>query len=158
MGAIFAEQQIYRIDHYLGKETVQNLIALRFGNTLFEPLWRRGRIRHVQITIAEQLGVEGRGSSTSRPARCATWCRTTCCNSLCILAMEPPASSDPDAVRDEKLKVLRALRPIDRAAMYRHKTCGGSTARAPSMASRFRATCDEARRSPRTAPPRHLLR
>ena len=61
VGAIFAEQQIYRIDHYLGKETVQNLIALRFGNTLFEPLWRRGRIRHVQITIAEQLGVEGRG-------------------------------------------------------------------------------------------------
>jgi glucose-6-phosphate 1-dehydrogenase len=112
VGAIFAEQQIYRIDHYLGKETVQNLIALRFGNTLFEPLWRRGRIRHVQITIAEQLGVEGRGQFYEHTGALRDMVQNHLLQLVCILAMEPPASSDPDAVRDEKLKVLRALRPI----------------------------------------------
>jgi glucose-6-phosphate 1-dehydrogenase len=112
VGAIFAEQQIYRIDHYLGKETVQNLIALRFGNTLFEPLWRRGRIRHVQITVAEQLGVEGRGQFYDQTGALRDMVQSHLLQLVCILAMEPPASSDPDAVRDEKLKVLRALRPI----------------------------------------------
>ncbi len=112
VGAIFAEQQIYRIDHYLGKETVQNLIALRFGNTLFEPLWRRGRIRHVQITIAEQLGVEGRGQFYEHTGALRDMVQNHLLQLVCILAMEPPTSSDPDAVRDEKLKVLRALRPI----------------------------------------------
>jgi glucose-6-phosphate 1-dehydrogenase len=112
VGSIFAEQQIYRIDHYLGKETVQNLIALRFGNTLFEPLWRRGRIRHVQITIAEQLGVEGRGQFYDQTGALRDMVQNHLLQLVCILAMEPPASSDPDAVRDEKLKVLRALRPI----------------------------------------------
>ena len=77
----FSEQQIFRIDHYLGKEPVQNLLALRFGNALFEPLWRRGRIRHVQITVGRAPRRRGaRRSSTMRPARCATWCRTTCCS------------------------------------------------------------------------------
>ena len=81
VGSIFSEKQIYRIDHYLGKEAVQNLLALRFGNALFEPLWRRGRIVHVQITVGEELGVEGRGAVLRhRPARCATWCRTICCS------------------------------------------------------------------------------
>ena len=112
VGAIFAEQQIYRIDHYLGKETVQNLIAIRFGNTLFEPLWRRGSIRHVQITIAEQLGVEGRGQFYEHTGALRDMVQNHLLQLVCILAMEPPASSDPDAVRDEKLKVLRALRPI----------------------------------------------
>ena len=112
VGSIFAEQQIYRIDHYLGKETVQNLIALRFGNTLFEPLWRRGRIRHVQITVAEQLGVEGRGQFYDQTGALRDMVQSHLLQLVCILAMEPPASSDPDAVRDEKLKVLRALRPI----------------------------------------------
>ena len=112
VGAIFSEQQIYRIDHYLGKETVQNLIALRFGNTLFEPLWRRGRIRHVQITIAEQLGVEGRGQFYEHTGALRDMVQSHLLQLVCILAMEPPTSSDPDAVRDEKLKVLRALRPI----------------------------------------------
>ena len=78
---VFAEHQIFRIDHYLGKETVQNLLALRFANALFEPLWRRGRIDHVQITVAETARRRGRAAtSTTRPARCATWCRTTCCS------------------------------------------------------------------------------
>jgi glucose-6-phosphate 1-dehydrogenase len=112
VGAIFGEHQIYRIDHYLGKETVQNLIALRFGNTLFEPLWRRGRIRHVQITVAEQLGVEGRGQFYDQTGALRDMVQSHLLQLVCILAMEPPASSDPDAVRDEKLKVLRALRPI----------------------------------------------
>ena len=80
VGSVFAEQQIYRIDHYLGKEAVQNLMALRFGNTLFEPLWRRGRIDHVQITVAETSAWRGAATSTTRPARCATWCRTICCS------------------------------------------------------------------------------
>jgi glucose-6-phosphate 1-dehydrogenase len=109
---MFQEQQIYRIDHYLGKEAVQNLMALRFGNMLFEPLWRRGRIRHVQITVAEQLGVEGRGQFYDQTGATRDMVQNHLLQLLCILAMEPPASSDPDAVRDEKLKVLRALRPL----------------------------------------------
>jgi len=112
VGTIFTERQIYRIDHYLGKETVQNLIALRFGNTLFEPLWRRGRVKHVQITVAEQLGVEGRGQFYDQTGALRDMVQSHLLQLVCILAMEPPASSDPDAVRDEKLKVLRALRPI----------------------------------------------
>ena len=109
----FAEKQIYRIDHYLGKEPVQNLLALRFGNAFFEPLWRRGRIRHVQITVAEQLGVEGRAKFYDETGALRDMVQNHMLQLLCILAMEPPASSDADTVRDEKLKVLRALRPID---------------------------------------------
>ncbi len=112
VGAVFAEHQIYRIDHYLGKEAVQNLIALRFGNTLFEPLWRRGRIRHVQITVAETLGVESRGAFYDQTGALRDMVQNHLLQLLCIIAMEPPISSDADAMRDEKLKVLRALRPI----------------------------------------------
>ncbi|HUY83771.1 MAG TPA: glucose-6-phosphate dehydrogenase, partial [Steroidobacteraceae bacterium] len=112
VGAAFAEHQIYRIDHYLGKEAVQNLMALRFGNVLFEPLWRRGLIRHVQITVAEDLGVERRGHFYDATGALRDMVQNHLLQLLCILAMEPPASSDPDSVRDEKLKVLRALRPL----------------------------------------------
>jgi glucose-6-phosphate 1-dehydrogenase len=112
VGAIFPERQIYRIDHYLGKEAVQNLMALRFGNALFEPLWRRGLIRHVQITVAEELGVERRGQFYDTTGALRDMVQNHLLQLLCIMAMEPPASSDPDAVRDEKLKVLRALRPL----------------------------------------------
>jgi glucose-6-phosphate 1-dehydrogenase len=112
VGAAFAERQIYRIDHYLGKETVQNLMALRFGNALFEPLWRRGLIKHVQITVAEELGVERRGSFYDQTGALRDMVQNHLLQLLCIMAMEPPASSDPDAVRDEKLKVLRALKPL----------------------------------------------
>ena len=112
VGSIFSEQQIYRIDHYLGKEAVQNLIALRFGNTLFEPLWRRGSISHVQITVAEQVGAEGRGDFYDQTGALRDMVQSHLLQLLCIIAMEPPASGDADAVRDEKLKVLRALRPI----------------------------------------------
>src|SRR5450432_3681521 len=112
VGAVFAEKQIYRIDHYLGKEAVQNLMALRFGNALFEPLWRRGLVRHVQITVAEELGVERRGHFYDTTGALRDMVQNHLLQLLCIMAMEPPASSDPDAVRDEKLKVLRALRPL----------------------------------------------
>jgi glucose-6-phosphate 1-dehydrogenase len=112
VGAVFAEKQIYRIDHYLGKEAVQNLMALRFGNLLFEPLWRRGFIKHVQITVAEELGVERRGNFYDKTGAMRDMMQNHLLQLLCIMAMEPPASSDPDAVRDEKLKVLKALRPL----------------------------------------------
>lgn len=115
VATIAKEQQIYRIDHYLGKETVQNLLALRFGNMLFEPLWRRGIIRNVQITVSEQLGVEQRGEFYDRTGALRDMVQNHLLQLLCILAMEPPASSAADAVRDEKLKVLRALRPIGEA-------------------------------------------
>jgi len=112
VAAFFSEHQIFRIDHYLGKEAVQNLLALRFGNALFEPLWRRGRIRHVQITVAETLGVEGRGAFYDETGALRDMVQNHMLQLLCIMAMEPPATSDADAMRDEKLKVLRALRPI----------------------------------------------
>lgn len=112
VGAIFQERQIFRIDHYLGKETVQNLLALRFGNTLFEPLWRRGRVQHVQITVAEDLGVERRADFYDRTGAMRDMVQNHLLQLLCIIAMEPPATNDPDAMRDEKLKVLKALRPL----------------------------------------------
>jgi glucose-6-phosphate 1-dehydrogenase len=112
VGAMFTEKQIYRIDHYLGKETVQNLMALRFGNVLFEPLWRRGMIKHVQITVAEELGVERRGNFYDKTGALRDMVQNHLLQLLCIMAMEPPASSDPDSVRDEKLKVIKALRPM----------------------------------------------
>jgi glucose-6-phosphate 1-dehydrogenase len=112
VGAIFSERQIFRIDHYLGKETVQNLLALRFGNMLFEPLWRRGRIQYVQITVAEDLGVERRAEFYDQTGALRDMMQNHLLQLLCIVAMEPPATSDPDAMRDEKLKVLHALRPL----------------------------------------------
>jgi glucose-6-phosphate 1-dehydrogenase len=112
LGEVFAENQIYRIDHYLGKETVQNLMALRFGNSLFEPLWRRERISDVQITIAEQLGVESRAGYYDHTGALRDMVQNHLLQLLVILAMEPPVSIHPDAVRDEKIKVLRSLQPI----------------------------------------------
>lgn len=124
VGRIFSEQQIFRIDHYLGKETVQNLLALRFGNTLFEPLWRRGRVKHVQITVAEELGVERRAGFYDETGALRDMVQNHLLQLLCIIAMEPPATSDPDAMRDEKLKVLRALRPLKGRDVL-HKTVRG---------------------------------
>ena len=112
VGQYFAENQIYRIDHYLGKESVQNLMAIRFGNVLFEPLWRREWIDHVQITIAEELGVEARGAFYDRTGALRDMLQNHLLQLLCMVAMEPPATLDADAIRDEKLKVLKALRPI----------------------------------------------
>ncbi|MBN3765959.1 glucose-6-phosphate dehydrogenase [Burkholderia sp. Ac-20365] len=113
VGEIFAEEQIYRIDHYLGKEPVQNLLALRFGNALFEPLWRREWVESIQITIAEELGVEARGDFYDNTGALRDMVQNHLLQLLSIVAMEPPHSMDSDSVRDEKLRVLRALKPID---------------------------------------------
>ena len=105
----FAEHQIYRIDHYLGKETVQNLMAVRFANILFEPLWKAEYIDHVQITVAETVGVDGRGAYYDKSGAMRDMVQNHLMQLLCLIAMEPPYHFDPDAVRDEKLKVIRAL-------------------------------------------------
>lgn len=106
----FSEEQLYRIDHYLGKESVQNLLAIRFGNILFEPLWRREWVRDVQITIAETLGVEGRGEYYDHIGALRDMLQNHLLQLLCFVAMEPPAALTADAIRDEKLKVVKALR------------------------------------------------
>ena len=108
----FAEAQIYRIDHYLGKETVQNLMAVRFANILFEPLWKSEYVDHVQITVAETVGVEGRGAYYDKSGAMRDMVQNHMMQLLCLIAMEPPYHFDPDAVRDEKLKVIRALKPV----------------------------------------------
>jgi glucose-6-phosphate 1-dehydrogenase len=113
VGRCFAENQIFRIDHYLGKETVQNLLALRFGNSLFEPLWRRGAIDHVQITVAENLGVGNRVEFYDNVGALRDMVQNHIMQLVCLVAMEPPSSLHHDAVRDEKIKVLKSLRPID---------------------------------------------
>ena len=105
----FDEGQIYRIDHYLGKETVQNLMAVRFGNMLFEPLWNSQFVDHIQITVAETVGVGGRGEYYDQSGAMRDMMQNHLMQLLCLIAMEPPARFEPDAVRDEKLKVIRAL-------------------------------------------------
>ncbi|GLR65943.1 glucose-6-phosphate 1-dehydrogenase [Acidocella aquatica] len=112
IGKVFPEDRVYRIDHYLGKEAVQNLMALRFANGLFEPLWDAAHIDHVQITVAESLGVEGRAGYYDTAGALRDMVQNHILQLLCLVAMEPPARLDADAVRDEKLKVLRALKPI----------------------------------------------
>ena len=108
----FDERQIYRIDHYLGKETVQNLMAVRFANMLFEPLWNAHYIDHVQITVAETVGVAGRGAYYDQSGAMRDMVQNHLMQLVCLIAMEPPYHFDPDAVRDEKLKVIRALEPV----------------------------------------------
>jgi glucose-6-phosphate 1-dehydrogenase len=112
VAAEFAEDRIFRIDHYLGKETVQNLIALRFGNILFEPLWNAQAIEHVQITVAETVGLESRVDFYDGTGALRDMVQNHMLQLLALVAMEPPTNFDPTAVRDEKVKVLRALRPV----------------------------------------------
>ncbi len=128
VGRCFPENQIYRIDHYLGKETVQNLLALRFANSLFEPLWRRGAIDHVQITVAEDLGVGGRVEYYDDIGALRDMVQNHLLQLVCLVAMEAPSSLHHDAVRDEKIKVLRALRPITRDAVRTSTVRGQYTA------------------------------
>ena len=108
----FDESQIYRIDHYLGKETVQNLMAVRFGNMLFEPLWNNHYVDHIQITVAETVGVEGRGAYYDRSGAMRDMVQNHLMQLLCLIAMEPPSQFGADEVRDEKLKVIRALQSV----------------------------------------------
>ena len=118
--SVLTEKQIFRIDHYLGKPSVQNLFALRFGNSLFEPLWRREHIANIQITIAEELGVEKRGAFYDSTGALRDMVQNHALQLLCAVAMEPPINAHADAIRDEKLKVLRALRPWTPETLSQH--------------------------------------
>lgn len=124
VASAFPERHIFRIDHYLGKETVQNLLAMRFANVLFEPLWNANTIDHVQITVGETIGVEGRRDYYDRFGALRDMVQNHVLQLLCLVAMEPPAKFDADAVRDEKVKVLRSLKPIG-ARDVRTKTVRG---------------------------------
>ncbi|MBI1731791.1 MAG: glucose-6-phosphate dehydrogenase [Gammaproteobacteria bacterium] len=121
------EDAVFRVDHYLGKETVQNLLALRFANSLLEPLWNRNGIDHVQITIAETVGVEGRWSYYDESGALRDMVQNHMLQLLCLVAMEPPVVLESHAVRDEKLKILRSLRPMN-AAEVRQKSVRGQYA------------------------------
>ncbi|WP_407059663.1 glucose-6-phosphate dehydrogenase [Roseicyclus elongatus] len=127
LAAHFEEGQIYRIDHYLGKETVQNLMAVRFGNVLFEPLWNAQYVDHVQITVAEAVGVGGRGSYYDQSGAMRDMVQNHLMQLLCLTAMEPPSRFEPDAVRDEKLKVIRALQPVSAKDIVRGQYEAGDT-------------------------------
>ncbi|MQA60260.1 MAG: glucose-6-phosphate dehydrogenase [Actinophytocola sp.] len=124
VGAVFAEEQIFRIDHYLGKETVQNLLVLRFANAMLEPLWNSGSIDHVQITVAETVGVGGRVGYYDSSGALRDMVQNHLLQLLCLVAMEPPNRMDADAVRNEKLKVLQALRPLTGDEVH-HRTVRG---------------------------------
>ena len=122
----FTEDQIYRIDHYLGKETVQNLMAVRFANILFEPLWKAEYVDHVQITVAETVGVDGRGAYYDKSGAMRDMVQNHMMQLLCLIAMEPPYHFDPAAVRDEKLKVIRALDPVKPEHIVRGQYLAGN--------------------------------
>jgi glucose-6-phosphate 1-dehydrogenase len=111
--SVFDEQQVYRIDHYLGKDTVQNMLVLRFGNGIFEPLWNRNYVDHVQITAAETLGVERRGGFYETAGALRDMIQSHVLQLTSLVAVEPPATFDATAVRNEKIKVLQAIRPFD---------------------------------------------
>tara|TARA_R110002124_G_scaffold267067_1_gene434148 strand:+ start:3774 stop:5222 length:1449 start_codon:yes stop_codon:yes gene_type:complete len=125
LAAHFDETQIYRIDHYLGKETVQNLMAVRFANILFEPLWNSRFVDHVQITVAESVGVGGRGPYYDKSGAMRDMVQNHLMQLLCLIAMEPPHCFEPDAVRDEKLKVINALDPVSAGEAVRGQYTAG---------------------------------
>ncbi|MBK3745576.1 glucose-6-phosphate dehydrogenase [Paraburkholderia aspalathi] len=124
IGGVFSEDQIFRIDHYLGKETVQNLMALRFANALYEPLWNSAHIDHVQITVAETVGLEGRAGYYNTAGALRDMVQNHILQLLCLVAMEPPSSLEANAVHDEKVKVLRSLAPITAANVEDHTVRG----------------------------------
>ncbi len=128
IGAAFDESQVFRIDHYLGKEAVQNLLALRFANAIFEPLWNANAIEQVQITVAETVGVDGRWPFYDSTGALRDMIQSHLLQLLCLVAMEPPASFTPSAVRNEKVKVLWSLRPITGDEVATHTVRGQYTA------------------------------
>jgi glucose-6-phosphate 1-dehydrogenase len=119
LGAVFQESQIFRIDHYLGKETVQNILVFRFGNSLFERSWNRDAVDHIQITVAESIGIEDRGASYEEAGALRDIIQNHVLQVLSLLTMEPPASLQPEAIRDEKAKLLTAVQPADPARVVR---------------------------------------
>ncbi|HSV58801.1 MAG TPA: glucose-6-phosphate dehydrogenase [Variovorax sp.] len=125
---VLSENQIFRIDHYLGKPSVQNLFAMRFGNALFEPIWRREHVASMQITIAEDLGVEKRGSFYDQTGALRDMVQNHALQLVCAIGMEPPINSHADAIRDEKLKVLRSLKPWTAEEIGLHAVRGQYTA------------------------------
>jgi glucose-6-phosphate 1-dehydrogenase len=125
---VLSEKQVFRIDHYLGKPSVQNLFALRFGNALFEPIWRREHIANIQITIAEDLGVEKRGAFYDQTGALRDMVQNHALQLVCAIAMEPPINSHADALRDEKLKVLRSLKRWTPETLGLHAIRGQYTA------------------------------
>jgi glucose-6-phosphate 1-dehydrogenase len=124
VGAVFEERNTFRIDHYLGKETVQNLLVLRFCNMLIEPVWSRATVDHVQITVAEEIGVEGRGEYYDKSGALRDMVQNHLLQLLCLVALESPNSVDADAIRTEKLKVLSALKRIGAAEVGAHTVRG----------------------------------
>jgi glucose-6-phosphate 1-dehydrogenase len=124
IASAFDESQVFRIDHYLGKETVQNLLVFRFANSLFEPVWGREHVDHVQITVAEDIGVEARGRFYEQTGVTRDIVENHLMQLLCLTAMEPPISLSADAVRDEKVKVLRSLRRLERSEVARNVVRG----------------------------------
>jgi len=124
LGRVFQEEQVYRIDHYLGKETVQNIMAFRFANSIWESIWNRDHIDHVQITVAESIGVEGRGPYYEESGALRDMVANHILQVLSLVAMEPPVALDADAVRDEKVKVLRAIHPLNTAEVARRTVRG----------------------------------
>lgn len=125
---VFEEHQIYRIDHYLGKETVQNLLALRFSNIFFEPLWNRNYIDHVQITVAESVGAGGRWNYYDESGALRDMVQNHLLQLVCLVAMEFPARNKADDIRDEKLKIIRCLKPIDASSVQTNTVRGQYTA------------------------------
>jgi glucose-6-phosphate 1-dehydrogenase len=110
---VFQESQIFRIDHYLGKETVQNILAFRFANGMFEPIWNRRYVDNVQITVAEEIGIEGRGGFYDKTGAIRDMVQTHLFQMLTFFAMEPPVSFEPDRLQDERVRVLRSMKPVD---------------------------------------------
>ena len=119
VGKVFRERQVYRIDHYLGKETVRNLLVFRFANGIFEPIWNRRHIDHVQITVAESIGIEGRGAFYEETGASRDFLQNHLLQLLSLVAMEPPATFEADALRDEKVKVIRAIPELTREQVTR---------------------------------------
>ncbi|MBI4728010.1 MAG: glucose-6-phosphate dehydrogenase [Acidobacteria bacterium] len=133
---VFEESQVFRIDHYLGKESVQAILVFRFANSTFERLWHRDSIDHVQVTVAESLGVEGRGVFYEEAGAIRDMLQNHLLQVLAFLAMEPPRSLEPEAIRDEKVKLLRTIRPFDPAEVVRGQYTAGSAGEVPAPAYR----------------------
>src|SRR5439155_2174665 len=124
LGQLFREEQIYRIDHYLGKETVQNILALRFANALFEPIWNSNYIDHVQLTAAEDIGVEDRGGYYEQAGALRDMVQNHILQLLCMIAMEAPVSFDADEIRNKKVDVLNAIRKFNPEDVHSHAVLG----------------------------------